>query len=91
MNLLALTFIFPLIGFLILTMGQGRIGEKPATIIGVGAMGLSAVCAFVSIFGFLTKGQQAMSVPLWTWLSVGDFTPKFGLYLEGSRFFANSA
>ena len=52
MNLLALTFIFPLIGFLILTMGQGRIGEKPATIIGVGAMGLSAVCAFVSILGF---------------------------------------
>lgn len=83
MNLLALTFIFPLIGFLILTMGQGRIGEKPATIIGVGTMGLSAVCAFVSIFGFLTKGQQAMSVPLWTWLSVGDFAPKFGLYLDG--------
>ena len=63
-------------------MGQGRIGEKPATIIGVGAMGLSAVCAFVSIL-VLTKGQQAMSVPLWTWLSVGDFTPKFGLYLDG--------
>ena len=24
-----------------------------------------------------------MSVPLWTWLSVGDFAPKFGLYLDG--------
>ncbi|STZ08520.1 NADH-quinone oxidoreductase subunit L [Moraxella caprae] len=83
MNLLALTFIFPLIGFLILATGRDRISEKLATMIGVGAMGLSAICAFASIFSFLAQGQQAVSVPLWTWLSVGDFAPKFGLYLDG--------
>lgn len=49
MNLLALTFIFPLIGFLILTMGQGRIGEKPATIIGVGRWGCR-LCVPLSVF-----------------------------------------
>lgn len=83
MNLLAWTFIFPLIGFLILAIGRDRISEKLATVIGVGAMGLSAASAFATIFGFLTTNQQAVSLPLWTWLSVGDFSPNFGLYLDG--------
>lgn len=81
--MLALTILFPLIGFLILAIGRDRLSEKLASIIGVGSMGLSALCAFATIFGFLANAQKAIFVHLWTWLRVGDFAPNFGLYLDG--------
>ncbi|TWV82024.1 NADH-quinone oxidoreductase subunit L [Moraxella sp. VT-16-12] len=81
--MLALTILFPLIGFLILAIGRDRLSEKLASIIGVGSMGLSALFAFAQIFSFLANAQKAVSVQLWTWLSVGDFAPNFGLYLDG--------
>ncbi|ANB91764.1 NADH-quinone oxidoreductase subunit L [Moraxella ovis] len=84
MNLLALTFIFPLIGFLILATGRDRISEKLATIIGVGVMGLSALTtAVVGVDYLANSSDKTVFTTLWTWLSVGGFAPKFGLALDG--------
>ncbi|WFF37981.1 NADH-quinone oxidoreductase subunit L [Moraxella nasibovis] len=84
MNMLALTFIFPLIGFLILAIGRDRISEKLATVIGVGSLFLSAITTAVVGVNYLSHhGSQTVLVPLWTWLSVGDFAPKFVLALDG--------
>lgn len=84
MNLLALTFIFPLIGFLILATGRDKISEKLATMIGVGAMALSALTtAMVGASYLAGSSDKTVFITLWTWLSVGDFAPKFGLALDG--------
>lgn len=81
--MLAMTFIFPLIGFLLLSIGRDRISEKLATIIGVGSMGLSALSALVACATFLSGEQTTQQTVLWTWLSVGDFAPNFGLWFDG--------
>lgn len=84
MNLLALTFIFPLIGFLMLATGRDRISEKLATTIGVGVMGLSALTtAVVGIDYLANSSDKTVFTTLWTWFSVGGFAPKFGLALDG--------
>ena len=50
MNLLYLTFLFPLVGFLLLAFSRGRFSENLAALIGVGSIGLSfAVAAYVDL------------------------------------------
>jgi len=85
MSLLPLTFIFPLIGFLILAFMRDKITEQAATFVGVGSMGLSALCALVASYTYLTTYDPGtvVNIPLWTWLQVGDFAPSFGLAFDG--------
>ncbi|WP_367110549.1 NADH-quinone oxidoreductase subunit L [uncultured Psychrobacter sp.] len=85
MSLLPLTFIFPLIGFLILAFMRDRLTEQAAAFVGVGSMALSALCTLVASFTFLTTYPTGsiVQVPLWTWMQVGDFTPSFGLSFDG--------
>lgn len=85
MSLLPLTFIFPLIGFLILAFMRDKITEQAATFVGVGSMGLSALCALVASYTYLTTYEPGtvVNIPLWTWLQVGDFAPSFGLAFDG--------
>ncbi|WP_131669652.1 NADH-quinone oxidoreductase subunit L [Psychrobacter pygoscelis] len=85
MSLLPLTFIFPLIGFLILAFMRDRLSEQAATFVGVGSMGLSALCAFVASYTYLMTydAGSVVNLPLWTWLQVGDFAPRFGLSFDG--------
>lgn len=85
MSLLPLTFIFPLIGFLILAFMRDRLSEQAATFVGVGSMALSALCAFVASYTYLTTydAGAVVNLPLWTWLQVGDFAPRFGLSFDG--------
>lgn len=45
MNLLFLTFVFPLVGFLLLSFSRGRFSENLSALIGVGSVGLSAATA----------------------------------------------
>lgn len=85
MSMLPLTFIFPLLGFLILASFRDRLCEKVATIVGVGSMGLSALCALIAGSQFLLNNPAGtvVNVPLWTWMQIGDFAPNFGLSLDG--------
>ncbi len=85
MSVLPLTFIFPALSFLILALMRDKLSEQSATWLGVGSMGLSALCALVASITYLTQYDAAtvVAVPLWTWLQVGDFAPNFGLSFDG--------
>jgi len=84
MNLLYLTFVFPLAGFLLLSTLRSRLSENGAAVIGVGSMGLSALTALYVGLEFMGQAEPAaFRQVLWTWMQVGDFTPAFGLYLDG--------
>ncbi|SUD79295.1 NADH-quinone oxidoreductase subunit L [Pseudomonas putida] len=85
MNLLFLTFVFPLIGFLLLSFSRGRFSENLSALIGVGSVGLSAATAAYVIWQFNVARPEggAYSQLLWQWMSVDGFAPNFTLYLDG--------
>ena len=85
MSMLPLTFMLPLIGFLILATMRDRLSENAAAVVGVGSMGLAALCALMAGSDFLMNHPQGAVInqPLWTWMQVGSFAPKFGLMLDG--------
>lgn len=85
MNLLFLTFVFPLIGFLLLSFSRGRWSENTSAAIGVGSLGLSAIVAAWVIFQFnVNPPANGVYVQhLWTWMNVDGFAPTFTLYLDG--------
>jgi NADH-quinone oxidoreductase subunit L len=86
MNLLYLTILLPLIGFLLLAFSRGRWSENTAATVGVGSIGLAAlVTAYVAIdfLGQKAAGVQLYEQSLWNWMSVGDFNVGVTLVLDG--------
>jgi NADH-quinone oxidoreductase subunit L len=85
MNLLFLTFVFPLLGFFLLSFSRGRLSENLSAVIGVGSMALSALTAAVVSREFLVNPPEAgfYNEVLWTWMQVGDFAPRIALHLDG--------
>ncbi|MFL9593110.1 NADH-quinone oxidoreductase subunit L [Aeromonas schubertii] len=85
MSLLTLTFIFPLLGWLLLAFSQGRLSESRSALIGVGSIGLSALITLWVGIDFLGNPPEAgvFTQTLWHWISVGSFTPAFTLSLDG--------
>lgn len=85
MNLLPLTFLFPLVGFLLLSFSRGRWSENLSALVGVGSVGLSALSAAWAIFSFHSNPPAggAYSLVLWQWMAAGDFSTNFTLYLDG--------
>ena len=85
MNLLFLTFLFPLISFILLTGLNKRLSENGAAILGVGSILLSALTALWVGYDFMqqTPPGGAFVDILWTWMVVGDFAPDFALRLDG--------
>ncbi|HSB94900.1 MAG TPA: NADH-quinone oxidoreductase subunit L [Spongiibacteraceae bacterium] len=85
MNLLFLTFLFPLLGFVLLAFARGRISENNAAVIGVGSIGLSALSAAWAGIDFLQHPPAggAYTQVLWTWMNAAGFAPQFALRLDG--------
>lgn len=85
MNLLFLSFVFPLLGFLLLSFARGRASENFTALVGVGSIGLSALTVAWVGADFLQHppADGAYTQPLWTWIDVGGFTPAFALRLDG--------
>ncbi len=85
MNLLFLTFVFPLVGFLLLSFSRGRFSENLSALIGVGSVGLSALTSAWVILQFHTNppADGAFNQLLWQWMSVDGFAPNFALHLDG--------
>jgi NADH-quinone oxidoreductase subunit L len=85
MNLLYLTFLFPLIGFVLLAFSRGRLSENLSALIGVGSIGLSAIVAAYVIWQFNVAPPEGghYTLVLWQWMAVEGFTPNFALYLDG--------
>ncbi len=83
MSYLYLTILFPLIGFVLLAAGRHKLPETVAAIIGVGAVGLSALFALIAGMDFVANGKQLYVQHLWTWFNVGGFAPGISLQLDG--------
>jgi NADH-quinone oxidoreductase subunit L len=84
-NLLFLTFLAPLIGFVLLAFGRKRVSENAAAVIGVGSVGISAIVTAAIAFEFFTHPpvNGVYTQTLWTWMQVGTFAPQFALRLDG--------
>ena len=84
MNLLPLTFVFPLVGYLLLAFTHGRLSEKQAACIGVGSLGLAFLTAIYVGCQFLAQPDGYVhSQHLWTWMAAGNFEADFTLYFDG--------
>ncbi|MDB5986750.1 MAG: NADH-quinone oxidoreductase subunit [Nevskia sp.] len=85
LNLLFLVFLSPLLGFLILSLGRGRISQNLAGVIGVGSIGISALVTLGCGIQLLThpSADGAYTQLLWQWMQVGSFNPRFALRLDG--------
>ncbi|MBL0610400.1 NADH-quinone oxidoreductase subunit L [Aeromonas jandaei] len=85
MSLLYLTFLFPLLGWLVLAFSLGRLGERTSALIGVGSIGLSALTTLWVGMDFLANPPEGgvYIQHLWQWMAVGHFAPTFSLALDG--------
>ncbi|TWH76796.1 NADH dehydrogenase subunit L [Azomonas agilis] len=85
MNLLFLTFVFPLIGFCLLSFSRGRWSENKSALIGVGSVALSALTSAWVIADFLSNPPSGgvYHQLLWQWMAVPGFSADLALYLDG--------
>lgn len=85
MSLLYLTFLFPLLGWLLLAFSLGRLGERTSALIGVGSIGLSALTTLWVGIDFLNTMPEGgvYTQTLWQWMTVGELQPAFRLSLDG--------
>lgn len=86
-DLLWLVPTIPFLGFLALMLSAGKMPPLAAGMVGAGSIGLSFFVACLVGASYLSMGQGGELAPytqtLWTWLSVGDFSAGFSLYLDG--------
>ncbi|MCX8956603.1 NADH-quinone oxidoreductase subunit L [Erwinia psidii] len=83
MNLLFLTILFPLIGFLLLAFSRGRWSENLAATVGMGSVGLAALVTLFVGINFFSHGQAVFHQALWSWIQVGNFDINVSLTLDG--------
>ncbi|KAB8312228.1 NADH-quinone oxidoreductase subunit L [Erwinia endophytica] len=83
MNLLYLTILFPLIGFVLLAFSRGRWSENVSASVGMGSVGLAALVTIYVGIDFFHHGQAVFNQALWTWMQVGHFNIKVSLSLDG--------
>ncbi|MCC8465443.1 NADH-quinone oxidoreductase subunit L [Photorhabdus bodei] len=86
MNLLYLTILLPLLGFLLLAFSRGRWSENTSATIGISSVGLSALITLWVAIDFNSQngaGDLVYSQNLWNWMEVGNFSIPFTLVLDG--------
>lgn len=83
MNILYLTILLPLLGFLLLAFSRGRWSENVSAWIGTGSVGLSALVTLWVGMDFFAQGQVTQTEILWNWMSAGNFSIPFTLVLDG--------
>lgn len=86
MNLLYLTILLPLLGFLLLAFSRGRWSENTSATVGVGSIGLTALVTLYVAVDFLSQKAtrvQVFNQTLWNWMSVGTFNIPLTLTLDG--------
>lgn len=81
-DFLGLVPLFPLLGFLILVLTEGKLPKNLVPLVGVGSIGLSALLVALIGFEFFTENPTPFQQTLWIWMSLGDFTPGFSFYLD---------
>lgn len=88
MNLLSLTMLFPLLGFIILSFSQGKLSKNISAMIGVGSIGISVCVVIYVIIDFICNVSYNCNTfvfvqNLWTWFSINDLHVVMSLRLDG--------
>ncbi len=84
MNYLALTLLFPFLGFLTLACFNRRLGENGAAAVGVGSMALAAATAFYVGLDFYAHGTAtSYDLFLLNWIDLPDLHLSWTLHLDG--------
>ena len=73
---------FPLASAVLLLLSAGKMPRHLAALLGAGSVGLAAVCVALLARTFLADGE-VHQVALWTWIAVGEFTPRIAFYIDG--------
>lgn len=73
--------LFPFISSVLLMITAGRMPRKIVALLGAGSVGLSAIFVLLIGLAFMDSATP-YSVKLWTWMSVGNFTPGFTFYVD---------
>jgi len=74
----------PLASAAILALLGSRLSRRAAGTLGVGSIGLSALVTITVALDFWSAppADNSYTQVLWTWISVGDFEPQIGFYLD---------
>lgn len=74
----------PLTGFLILSLFGTKMPRKLVPVIGAGVVGLAALITILAGIHFLQDNAPGYFVEqhLWTWFSIGGFSPEMTLHLD---------
>ena len=74
----------PFAGYLVLALAGARLSRTSVASIGVGSVGLATLvaCGVGLSFIYSPPVNHAYSQTLWTWISVGNFTPRIAFYLD---------
>lgn len=87
MNLLVLTILAPLLGFITLAISQGKWSENISSIIGVGTIGVSVLVTIRIIFDFCCNSNNCVPFvfvqELWTWFAINALYITVALRLDG--------
>ena len=82
MGSVALIPLLPLVSAVLLLLSAGKMPRHIAALLGAGSVGLAAGCVALLARSFLADGQ-IVEVTLWTWMAVGEFTPRIAFYIDG--------
>ncbi len=74
--------LLPLLSGAALVCSGGRMPRRIAATLGAGSVGLSALCVAWTAAGFLADGE-VRQLALWTWMAVGEFTPRIAFHIDG--------
>ncbi|MGP1930572.1 MAG: NADH-quinone oxidoreductase subunit L [Arsenophonus sp. ET-YP4-MAG3] len=86
MNLLYLTILLPLLGFLVLAFSFGCLFKKLSAIIGITSIGFAMFVTFLIAIDFYANnlnGRYVYTQTLWQWIEVGNFNLPITLMLDG--------
>ena len=74
----------PFVSATLLILFGSRLSRRSVAAVGVGSIGLSALVTALVAISFLTDTPpgHAYTQVLWTWISIGDFQPQIGFYLD---------
>ncbi|MGP1945186.1 MAG: NADH-quinone oxidoreductase subunit L [Arsenophonus sp. ET-LJ4-MAG3] len=86
MNLLYLTILLPLSGFLILAFSFGCLFRNLSAIIGISSIGFAMLITFLVAIDFCTNNVDVKYIytqTLWQWIEIGNFNLPITLMLDG--------
>lgn len=72
----------PFLGALILILFSRKISKAAVSLIGCGSVGIAALITIIAGYQLMTQGLDQFTLPLWNWMSIGDFNIGITLHLD---------